>query len=462
MKNLKNKKVEYMMSKRHNSGISLIVLVITIIVIIILAGAVILSLADNNPIVAANEATFKANISEYSSELAMAISNKYLEDNSFTSNSFNAGVWDGNLAHVAGTVKEYITSMKVADAPKFEIQSGKLVYVGDEQVEIDYLTEIGIISGEVTPKGLGVNVIATDNTTVNGGAASYNNPIIPKGFKAINTTDASWTNLSTDWNLGLVIEDEAGNQFVWVPVDGVNVPYAKWTTTGVPYSDSNLSDDTLPSNFNEQDQITKYKGFYIARYESMFDYNAGNIRAASKRSTNTTDSHWATSRNSVYNGYLWNFINYTDSKAYAENMDTSYGYDTSKVGTNLITGTQWDTVMKWIQNSGKSVTDSTTWGNHYNSSFSYEYPTLGTKEANTRILLVSGASSYNKVNNTYDLTGNLWEITNETYNANRIFRGGGYYGGYLSSNNDPAATRYSIDTYSLGSDCGFRVVLYVL
>lgn len=52
-------------------GISLIVLVITIIVIIILAGAVILSLAKNNPIGQANEATRAHDAGEVESALSM-------------------------------------------------------------------------------------------------------------------------------------------------------------------------------------------------------------------------------------------------------------------------------------------------------------------------------------------------------------------------------------------------------
>ena len=54
-------------------GISLIVLVITIIVIIILAGAVILSLAQNNPIGQANEATRTHDAGEIESALSMYI-----------------------------------------------------------------------------------------------------------------------------------------------------------------------------------------------------------------------------------------------------------------------------------------------------------------------------------------------------------------------------------------------------
>lgn len=61
------------------------------------------------------------------------------------------------------------------------------------------------------------------------------------------------------WNEGLVIEDEIGNQFVWVPVDGSNVTYAKWCTTHI--SHSNCSDDTSAIPVTENTQIVHIHGF---------------------------------------------------------------------------------------------------------------------------------------------------------------------------------------------------------
>ena len=61
--------------------------------------------------------------------------------------------------------------------------------------------------------------------------------------------------------------------------------------------------------------------------------------------------------------------------------------------------------MKWIQNAGINVaTDSTSWGNYNNATFTYEYPTLGTKVASTSVLLNTGATSRNRVKNIYDLS----------------------------------------------------------
>lgn len=115
-----------------------------------------------------------------------------------------------------------------------------------------------------------------ENATIDGKAPSYNNPVIPAGFFPVNTSDANWDNISEDWNKGLVIQDESGNQFVWVPIDGTNVKYEKNVSYPAVYSASlsNTLNDILPTDFDENKIKNKYQGFYIARYESMFDYNS--------------------------------------------------------------------------------------------------------------------------------------------------------------------------------------------
>jgi len=110
-----------MFNKRK--GISLIVLVITIIVIIILAGSVILSLSQNNPIKAATEATFKSNISTYESELSLYLSKQYASSpNGVDLNTINSNS-DTEL-------RVYIKSIPDEDLNKFKIIRGKLIYLG--------------------------------------------------------------------------------------------------------------------------------------------------------------------------------------------------------------------------------------------------------------------------------------------------------------------------------------------
>ena len=378
------------------------------------------------------------------------MSNEYLQNNLLNINEFNKKKWQGG--NVTGTIKQYITSITDEDAVKFEIQKGKLVYIVPNGPEKNWVTDLGISLG--TPLSsyaeVGLNVIATDYATFDGKNATFNNPIIPKGFKAINTT----TTWPEGWNEGLVIEDESGNQFVWVPIDGIDVIYVKDFTypSWGNRTAANTSDDILPSGIAELDQITKYSGFYIARYEAMFDYNGGNIRVASKKSLNKTNLNWSTTRDITHSGYVWNYINNIDAKLYAENMASGYGYDEQKVITHLITGTQWDATMKWLSNSGKNVSDSGLWGNYYNSQSPANVSGYGS-------LQISGYSEEWKAKNIYDLAGNEAEIINEKYNNNNIIRSGSNIN---SSASFPASCRSDMNVGSVMSSTSFRIVLNLL
>lgn len=135
-------------------GISLIVLIITILVIIILSGAIILSLVQNNPIGQANEATFKADLDSYKSELAVSMSNEYLKNYTFKAEELNATTWDG-VSSVEGTVKYYIPSMKAEYAKDFEIENGKLVYVGTNTKYKEWANQNAQENNEPTPEPTG-------------------------------------------------------------------------------------------------------------------------------------------------------------------------------------------------------------------------------------------------------------------------------------------------------------------
>ena len=231
-----------------------------------MANTIILSISNNNPVVQANESKFKTNVGEYNSELLISLTNEYFINPLLDLSTFNKGTWDGG--DIENTIKQYIPSITVADGTKFEIQAGKLVYVGTNETEENWLINMNIVNATVTSTGLGVDAIAETNSTVNGEIATYMDPIIPVGFKAIN----DGTVWPTDWDKGLVIEDESGNQFVWVPVNGTTVQYVKW---GI-----DSTTDAFPTDIsNETSQITKYGGFYIARYEAG---NESNILVSKK------------------------------------------------------------------------------------------------------------------------------------------------------------------------------------
>ena len=73
------------------------------------------------------------------------------------------------------------------------------------------------------------NVIATTNSTIDGRIPCFYNPVIPEGFKAIGIEEDKTIDINAKWGeqnaylYGLVIEDKKGNQFVWVPVENMNI-----------------------------------------------------------------------------------------------------------------------------------------------------------------------------------------------------------------------------------------------
>ncbi|MBQ8043057.1 MAG: hypothetical protein IJ272_02770, partial [Clostridia bacterium] len=74
---------------------------------------------------------------------------------------------------------------------------------------------------------------------------------------------------------------------------------------------------------------------------------------------------WKYCNSNTYTGYTWNNITYTDAKNIAENMATKYNYNNT-IKTGLINGTQWDTIMRFIETSSlvdNITTKSNTWGN---------------------------------------------------------------------------------------------------
>ena len=124
-------------------GISLIVLIITIIIILILAGAVIISLMQSDSVSNAREARFKNDISEYSSELTLWLTNEYGEQKgNLDITKVDASKDEGSYNDLK--IKDIITSITDEDADKFEIKDGKLVYVGENEKEKDWVKDIGI------------------------------------------------------------------------------------------------------------------------------------------------------------------------------------------------------------------------------------------------------------------------------------------------------------------------------
>jgi formylglycine-generating enzyme required for sulfatase activity len=333
---------------------------------------------------------------------------------------------------------------------------------GDAQDTLDGIAaatptfDIKITGIQMDPNAESYATITEQKTDTNGD--TY---YLPTGFKYLLGTVET----------GLVIEDNEGNQFVWIPVADAGLEYSKLTgsyTTFIEASDT--TDDDLHDDItSEQEQIDKYGGFYIARYEAGIPDSI-----VAEETAATTEDEMKAVRNvsgiapvSKQNQVPWNYIDYDHAKANAESM-----YSNDAVQSGLVTGTQWDVVMKWLENSEPEYdvrTNSSSFGNYRNTSFtssamddtspygnSWAAGTTTTDTAKYALFKTGSAETIS--NNIYDLAGNLTEWTNEIYSAGRVTRGGSFT--YRSSNS-PAADRYYYNTTSTDYEFGFRVSLYL-
>ena len=307
-------------------------------------------------------------------------------------------------------------------------------------------------------------IAATQNSKYTDTSSGNKIAVIPQGFKIIQ--DAS-TNNTVSINGGLVIQDSNGNQFVWVPctINGANgsVKYEKWCTKGTAYNNVGISDNVLPTGISsETSQITEYGGFYIARYE------AGLPTTINQTTATDTVRNKSGVPLSKQNAVPWNFIDGNTAKSNAESLYTS---SNTYVQSGLVTGTQWDTVMKWLQNAGYNVdTNSGAWGNFsdvaitgitsYSKDYNYgaTWTSATTKPAGTIGLLKTGNSSFTKANNIYDLAGNIGEFTNELCYGAPVYRPGPWY---MDAQYYPPAYRSYVISTATNPEVGFRLALYV-
>ena len=189
--------------------------------------------------------------------------------------------------------------------------------------------------------------------------------------------------------------------------------------------------------------VATYGGFYIGRYET------GDLSQATpviKRiNTDIAKQTWYT---------LW--------KKARKVTGTS-------AGVQMIWGIQWDETMKWLIDTGEKtyaeiVSDSTSWGNYFNNSFTYYTNTsksTATKEIYADRIIPSGAYEGANANNVFDLAGNVYQWTLESWGSGtsneRRYRGGiGWYYGF----HDPAAERNGTDPVSV-SNVGMRCSLFI-
>ena len=445
-----------------NTAITLIALIITIIVLLILAGVTLSMVMGESGIFGkANNASEQTKISNAKEIIRMQVLENELNKKTKDSNAKS----DEDLQAAVET--------KLTEEG-YKVEEGKIT-IGS--TEIDIAEEIANASsgGEIiTPpenKTPGKEDTSKNRTLAGTTTGySYKNPVIPQGFKAVDEGSATWAYKDetqtevTGWNEGLVIQDTIGNEFVWVPVDGTNVEYKKWCTIGKSYSE--CSDDTSAIPVTENTQINTYHGFYVARYEAGLTTETLKQNAETNNNTKTT----AVSKPGTK---IWNYIDYNNANTVAQAMiNNSATYGTTKSG--LVTGTQWDTIMKWYQSSNINVDTTQDWGTYRGFTYSgngkyfnysgYE-PTTWSEGAFSRkgsgypyCYHASGLNTNGIKKNIADLGGNVCEWTAEINSYYRVLRGGDANESTKeTSASDRGYNSMNFTFYALG----FRAVLYI-
>lgn len=358
---------------------------------------------------------------------------------------------------------------KSSEKQKNEMENmGELIENVIQSEVVDYTKLDEGIAKEELPK-IEKNTIADKNSTIDGRIPCFYNPVIPQGFKAVGNEEDATIDENAKWGeqnaylYGLVIEDKSGNQFVWVPVENMEIfERTDWQKNEPKETiDENY---TEPIESEEEDyykmyyKVKKYGGFYIGRYET------GDLTAPSERTTvKNSDSIGIRKYLNAYNyvPFKISTINkreITGAEELAINFAKQNGYET--VTTSVVYGVQWDSMLRFVVSDVNNVNNSIRWGNYSTSELNYTdiNGKSYTKKSGEVRLLKTGASEETKAKNIYDIAGNVYEWTKETTGEGvRIVRGGSY----VVNIGQLAAARYAYNESTANNAIGFRISFYI-
>ena len=217
-------------------------------------------------------------------------------------------------------------------------------------------------NGDYTFSATGVNgqtsmkIITVSNIRI----ISAKNPYMPEGF----------THVGGEVDSGFTIEDKAGNQYVWVPVESGKL--SRKTVLDTNYQETSNTSSALVNS------VAQNYGFYMARFEaSQQDVNGEQVAA------------------SMGGKMPWNGLTYQEAANLANDSGVKYGYE--GYSTAIINSYAWDTTLEWIDSEVENYSSNTSYGNY-----------SGT-------ILPTGATEADIVKNICDLAGNLREWTSEIF-----------------------------------------------
>ncbi len=450
---------------KKDKGVTLVALTIAVIIILIITGMIVYSAKDS--VYVKNLTNMRNDISNLKDKVSLYYS-EYGEIPAETeypniSNLQSAGVIGAN-----DTGKFLIIELENLDGLTLNYGKDYEKYKANDYTNLTDLTDIYIINenshnifyvqGVSVKENDGTKMYYTDYTEGDKEEIALRKVIdgvlIPEGFYYVGGKKDSGIVISDNKNdedkyenQEVVGTDVQGNQYVWIPVDGILGEDGKTIQNAIDGeiilgryvfdSNGDIDTDLTPTTQGEEiiinggsyiegltgkgniiakdiesfiNSVRKNGGYYIARYE------------ASKGTNNKAESK--------YNKAVWTEITQQDSAEECQDLYT-------EMNSDLINSYAWDTAILFIQKYGQSNYSRQT--------------SLNSSKQNTGI-------SGDKQLNIYDMASNVGEYCTETSLDNLgpcEGRGGDYqFPSNYTSNRGGNSLSYKDVRY------GFRVILY--
>lgn len=508
---------------KGKKAISLIVLVITIIVMIILASTIIISLSDTDILDRAQEAVNLTNEKEVQQFVVLAWAEAYADAREKADGVITQEYLEGEvlkkIQEANIDVSDYIITVTIGGAEAYLIKvesapdgwEDSVMHVVDgvpipngfvaSPFEGERLKSQGLVIYELTSAEVSDGLTELPETEKHETALVTRNqyvwvPVATETFKtAFKSEKLLYPSTTPGGSLG-----QFGRGWE-ITLGTDNIPTTSQDTAFV-------SPTTATEALAMYKSVQKYGGYYVARYEAGI---------ANQRFADTEALITGSAIQSKMNKIPYSFVKWADTDTMSNDLGGAVQaarsvYKNSNFGvtSTLIYGVQWDTMLKWFKQTGalQNYEYNETIGNYAGTKLTYddlndlpditvkidgkdvimngdaEYAPLGSgtvlgayiavtseyiktspaKESSSGAsnhALTTGAMKAAKINNIYDVAGNMMEWSMEGYGTSkRITRGGSLATSTQSGHTlDVRYTGYGPTTAN--NRVGFRVALYI-
>ena len=453
---------------KRSTGITLISLIIAVIIILLITGMILYSAKDN--IYIRNVTNMQNDIANLRDKIALfyaeygeiPIKTEYQDIYNLPSEIIGANdtgkFYIIELEKLDGLTLNYGEDYETYKANGYQYSANlKDIYIiNEDSHNIFYVEGIGVTEDGRT------QMYYTDYTQGDSEKVEMRireGVVIPNEFYYVGGTKYTGIVISDNIhdqdkyeNQETVGTDLEGNQYVWIPVDGIlgkdgdiedvvnqegqidkvllgrynyigdGVPsemlFSKYAEETQEEHNMSGAKNTIAQNINDfKNSVKKYGGYYIARFESSQNVTTNKVE-------------------SKYNQTVWTNITQIDAGKMCQNLYEG-------IYSDLINSYAWDTAILFIQK--------------YSGDTDYsKQERLQDSLANTG--KATDGTNYDLRCNIYDMAGNCYEWTTETYKGDLefpcIIRGGVY------SNIYNASIRIGSTIDSLGKSLSFRSILY--